>query len=506
MPPTRPPYSLGCHACRRMKVKCDEKKPQCGRCTKARRVCPGYRDTKQVVFRSMNAELASKAEAPRLPQAYAAIGTSSQADPTVSTTLVTFTPRLLTQPSEKWDAKATSHFLHNYSLAPTRDSPGYLGFLPDLLGSSSSDIGYLESAVLAAGSASLANITGLTHLERTAEKHYGETLRSPSAALEDPTKAGSDAALTCIIVLQIYEAIIGIRSLSCDPHAKGLMELLRLRGTSRHSTGGGDDLLRIIHSRVHMNSVGGLFPSRIDAEYDAEAVDFPPHQAELWRLIRATSERCAKARGVIPASGQGVFKSEVIKSLDHVLSSYLGLLHWQAAIPSSSSYQSYKPLALDGRGSQQEDFPGKYHVFKNIHHGATWISFWCTLVYALQTLVHVSSLPVVQQVLGLSWEQSWDLKTRLRDSVDEICACVPYMMADVDQSGLPTIGKDGKALGSFILLRGLYVAICVEEIASVQREYILRTLLRIAHIRGIKLALRPRNRWFSQHGSVERHC
>lgn len=153
----------------------------------------------------MNAELASKAEAPRLPQAYAAIGTSSQADPTVSTTLVTFTPRLLTQPSEKWDAKATSHFLHNYSLAPTRDSPGYLGFLPDLLGSSSSDIGYLESAVLAAGSASLANITGLTHLERTAEKHYGETLRSLSAALEDPTKAGSDAALTCIIVLQIYE-------------------------------------------------------------------------------------------------------------------------------------------------------------------------------------------------------------------------------------------------------------------------------------------------------------
>jgi hypothetical protein len=254
-----------------------------------------------------------------------------------------------------------------------------------------------------------------------------------------------------------------------------------------------------------LNSVGGLFPSRIDNEYDAEALDIHPHQAELWRLIRETSKRCVEAEGVIPASGRSVFKSEVIKSLDHVLSAYLGLLHWQATAPSNWSYQSYKTTTEDDHNSQQGTCAGKYHIFKSIHHGATWISFWCTLVYALQTLVHVSSLPALQQVFGPSWDQSWDLRTRLRDAVDEICACVPYMMADVDQSGLPTVGKASKALGSLILLRGLYVAVCVEELASVQREYILRALLRIAHVRGIKLALRPRNRWFSQHGSVEPH-
>ncbi|KAJ8128076.1 hypothetical protein O1611_g5560 [Lasiodiplodia mahajangana] len=446
----------------------------------------------------MNAELASKAETPRLPQGQTTVTTRNHASPT--TLRVSFTPRLLIQPSEKWNTRALSHFLHNYSCAPTRDSPGYLGFLPDLLRNGSSRAGYLESAVLAAGSASLANISGLTHLERTAEKHYGETLRSLSVALKSPAEASSDSALTCIIVLQTYEAITGIRTLSCNPHAKGLVELLRLRGSSRPGTSSGNDLLRIIHSRVHMNSVGGLSPSRIDAQ-DVKAVDLPPHQVKLWRLIREISQRCVDAQGAISIAGQSVFKSEVIKSLDHVLLAYLSLLNWQMDLPSTWSYQSYKTSAQDDHDTQQGDFPGKYHVFKNIHYGAMWISFWCTLIYALQTLVHVSSLSVVQHVFN----PGWDLRKRLRDAVDEICACVPYMMADVDQSGLPIIGKDGKALGAFLLLRGLYVAICVEEISSAQREYILRTLLRIAHAKGIKLALRPRDRWFSEHSSSESH-
>lgn len=302
------------------------------------------------------------------------------------------------------------------------------------------------------------------------------------------------------------QAIVGITSVSGDPHDKGLIQLLRLRGNARSGTDSENDLLRIIHGRVHTNSVGGLSPSQIEVGYDVEAVDIPTYQHELWRLIRETSQCCSEARGIISDSCKGVFKSEVIQSLDHVLSAYLGLLDWQATLPSSLVYQSCNIPGQDDLGLRQGTFQEKYHLFKNIHQGGTWITFWCTLIYALQTLVHISSLPLVQQILGHGWNQSWGFIRRLRDTVDEICACVPYMMVDVDQSGLPTIGKDGKALGSFFLLRGLYVASCVEEMASVQREYVMRTLLRIAHIKGIKLALRARSRLFSQHGCTESHC
>ncbi|KAI1279458.1 hypothetical protein F5Y07DRAFT_43785 [Xylaria sp. FL0933] len=494
---TRAPYSSGCHACRRMKVKCDENKPQCGRCTKARRVCPGYRDAKQIIFRSMNAELASKAKASRLAQTQTH-RTIAAPDHTRGIVSPSSTPLLLTQPSETWHDRAISYFLHNYSFAPTRDNSGYLGFLPDLLDSNSS-APYLKSAVLAAGSASLANITGFGYLERTAEKQYGETLRSISRVLQDPFEASSDAALTTIVVLQMYEAIAGLTSVTRDPHDKALIELSRLRSRARPGTGNGNALLSTIHFRIHINAVGGLCPSPIETEYDNKAAYFPTPQAELCQLMRETSRCCAEVQTRLLVPGKKFLKSEIIGSLDDLFSAYLCLLDWGASPLSGLSYQSCTIPSRHDHDSQPETFPGKYHLFKDIQHGAIWISFWCTVIYALQVLVYISSHPVLREYFIQGQHSSWQLRKRLYDTVDEICACVPYMLADVDQSGLPTVRRDGKALGCYFLLRGLYVASCVTGLTSVQREYMMKTLLRIAYGKGIKLALRPRNRWLNQH-------
>ncbi|KAI0975441.1 hypothetical protein F4678DRAFT_420282 [Xylaria arbuscula] len=493
---TRAPYSNGCHACRRMKVKCDERKPRCGRCTKARRVCPGYRDVNQVIFRSMNVGHASKAKASCLSQKRT-VSDITVSDHVGGIELTPFASRLLIQPSESWDSKAISHFLHNYAFAPTRDNPGYLGFLPDLLGKSPRTW-YLESAVLAAGSASLANITGLEYLERTAKKYYGETLLSISGALKDPLGASSDAALSAILVIQMYEAIAGITSVSRDPHDKGLIQLSRLRGNVQPSTDNGNALLRIIHSRLHNNAIGGLSPSPIGAEYDAEAVNVPTHQTELCRLMRETSQCCAEIQAMVLVSSKVVVKSEIIKSLDNLFSVYRCLIAWWAAAHSRHSYQSYKTPSRRDCDLRPDTFPVKYHIFKSLHQGGVWISFWCTLIHALQILVYASSLPALKQIFN-EGQQSWNLREQLCNTVDEICACVPYMMSDVDQSGLPTVGKDCKALGAYMLSRGLYVASCVAECNNVQREYMTKTFLRIAHGRGIKLALRPINRWLNQH-------
>ncbi|KAI1746833.1 hypothetical protein F4782DRAFT_523121 [Xylaria castorea] len=485
-PTTRLPYSLGCHACRRMKVKCDEEKPQCGRCMKGGRVCPGYRDANDVVFRPVNAELTPKSGTPVKSGALLA-------------EFMSFAPQLLTQPTERWEAKAVGHFLYNYSLAPTKYSPGYLGFLSDLL-TKEPGSRHLESGVLAAGYASLANITGLGHLKRAAEKHYGETLRSISMALKNPAEASSDALLTAIVLLQMYEAISNISLVPRDPHDRGLVELHRLRGNARSRTTAGEGLLQIIHGRLHSNSVGGLYPVRVDAELNFEGLNLSPSQVELWRLMREMSQSCSELQTTMSDPSGTVLKSVIVQSLDRVFSVYLHLLRWEVAQSHVWSYQSYKMFSHNENDSHQGAFPYRYHLFKHVSHGAVWIGFWCTIIYALQTLIHCSSLQDVQQLFSHEWHQTWDFGKRLCDAIDEICACVPYMMADVDQLGLPTVGKEGKALGSFLLLRGLYVAMCVEELTDLQSRYILNTLLRIAHVRGIKLALRPRTRWFARHG------
>ncbi|RYC65089.1 hypothetical protein CHU98_g1129 [Xylaria longipes] len=463
----------------------------------------------------MNAELTAKAKTSYLSRTQAARGTPNNSDRMLAKS-ISFAPRLLTQPAERWEMKAIAHFLYNYSLAPTKDSPGYLAFLPDLLCKDPSSR-YLESGVLAAGYASLANVTGLSHLERSAEEHYRETLQSISILLRNPAEASSDAALTTIVLLQIYEvgypremlnslyndysqAINNITLVPRDPHDRGLVELHKLRGDARSRTTTGKGLLRIIYGRVHFNSVGGLYPLQIDAELDFEGLNVNPPEVEFWRLMRETSQSCGQLRDTISDPSGTILKSDIIHALDRVYSVYIQLLRWQAAQSSDWSYQSCKICSQDDDDFYQGAFPYKYHVFKHVSHGAMWIGFWCTLIYALQTLIHASSLLDIQQIFGPKWHQSWDLSKRLRDAIDEICACVPYMMADVDQLGLPTVGKDGKALGSFFLLRGLYVALCAEELTSLQSHYILKTLLRIAHVRGIKLALRPRSRWFARHG------
>ncbi|KAI3325739.1 hypothetical protein HD806DRAFT_552992 [Xylariaceae sp. AK1471] len=485
--PSRFPYSLGCYACRRMKVKCDEEKPQCRRCTKAGRVCPGYRDVSQVVFRSMNAELSSKAETSYSSRTHAAIATPDHAGE-VSAAPISLAPRLLIQPSENWEMKATSHFLHNYSFAPTKDAPGYLEFLPDLLRRNSNSR-HLKSAVLAAGLASLANITSLGHLEHIAKKRYGETLKSISMALRDPIEARSDAVLAAVFLLQLCETISGTTSAQPDPHDKALEELLRLRRNDQPTEATCKDLLIVVHRRLQIASVIGLYSSKLNTEYNVGTLGLQPHQVELWRLMCETSQSCGKIRTMLSIPGERRFKSEIIKSIDQALSAYLSLLRWKETLPSGWMYRSCKTLARNDDDSYKETFPKMYHLFKHVHHAAVWIGFWTISMFVLQTLIHVLSLPSVNQIFTKEWHRSWDLRKRLRGVVDDICAAAPHMMADVDDLGLPTVGY-GKALGSYFLLPGLYVANRVDELTSTQRHYILKTLQRIAHLRGIKQALR----------------
>ncbi|KAI1360771.1 hypothetical protein F5Y08DRAFT_316630 [Xylaria arbuscula] len=494
---TRTPYSLGCHACKRMKVKCDEKKPHCGRCAKAGRLCPGYPDVKQVVFRSMNTRVASRGKSACSPskRSHPSTATADHARASASSSPP---PRLLIQPSEAWDARAISHFLYHFSSTSKNGAPGYLDFLSGLLAKNPS-APYLESAVLAAGSANLGNITGLAYLQQTAEKQYGRTLRCISAALKDPSQASSDAVLAAIIVLQIYEVIAGITRVSCDPHQRGLVELSRLRhGSPRPRAQSENSLLQIIHGRVHVNAIGGLSPSSIDVEYDVETVNVLPHEAELWRLMRRTSQCCVKTQVAISASCMSTLQSEAIKSLDDLLSVYLDLLRWRDTLPSTRAYQSCKTPTLDCTSHPGSNYPEKYHLFKDIQNGAMWISFWCIVIYALQVLVDASFLPYLEQFFAEGKYSTPNLRHRLYGAVDDICACVPYMLGDVDRLGLPIIGKDSKVLGAFFLLRGLYVASCVKDLRTRQREYMNTTFLRIAYGKGIKLALRPRTRWLAQ--------
>lgn len=61
-----PRPSTGCLQCRQRHVKCDETKPDCHRCLRLGRPCPGYRDTCGVIIQDVTAKIQAKYQRQRL--------------------------------------------------------------------------------------------------------------------------------------------------------------------------------------------------------------------------------------------------------------------------------------------------------------------------------------------------------------------------------------------------------------------------------------------------------
>jgi len=125
-----------------------------------------------------------------------------------------------------------------------------MSYLPGLLADTHGSLEdhHLHEAVLAAGCANLANVSGLSHLSGAARSHYGRALRTLATALSDPARACSDVTLSAIMMLQIYEVVSGSYT-AVDPHSDGLSELIRLRGLDKFQSPESKELLGMIQGR-----------------------------------------------------------------------------------------------------------------------------------------------------------------------------------------------------------------------------------------------------------------
>jgi hypothetical protein len=217
---SRPTYSTGCHACRKMKIKvrqslpkrsllplqlihllkCDETKPECNRCTRASRLCPGYRDASDVIFRPMNIsfKIGHTKALKRKDGHLNARKCNMQNTPPIT---------LSPNPSTDWEQQAEAYFFSNYVLENSHGSGGYLDFLPDLYRSAPLD-SCLRESTKAVSMASLANVTSIHHLNANSWKSYSKALRLVIIALDNETDAKSDHVLASLVLFQMLEVSV----------------------------------------------------------------------------------------------------------------------------------------------------------------------------------------------------------------------------------------------------------------------------------------------------------
>lgn len=224
---------------------CDQTRPACIRCTRIKRVCPGYRDVSSLLFRDESRAVARKANksaasssGPNSPSASSRL--VPQRSGTESPTLSLFHAGDAAEDEAEDEAASSSS-----SSAADTSSPGsgrdqvapfipanpfkldekfeatcfffdsfawiYSGVMQkcDLSGVSSSSTPLaqkaLANAISSVGMANISSIQRSKSLRMAAWREYAEALKWTNAAISDREQATEDATLASILCLSMFE-------------------------------------------------------------------------------------------------------------------------------------------------------------------------------------------------------------------------------------------------------------------------------------------------------------
>lgn len=255
--------SGGCKLCRARRIKCDEAKPACLKCLRAKRQCPGYRDPfegkirdetqatirkfkrtrivieKEQVLREEGLREREDADWSSGPERSPARGEEGEEEEDVRADVETWTSGYfqrrgrsstpqsasstgssgstgslnwihedyITTLSTPVEQQATCYLLADYVLVS--DSPGgrrgYFKFAYKILTRSERPSKCLLSAFKAVSFVALASRPGASHLVIEAESDYSKALREVNRAIQDPKQVKRDDTLAAVLLLAFYE-------------------------------------------------------------------------------------------------------------------------------------------------------------------------------------------------------------------------------------------------------------------------------------------------------------
>ncbi|KAF3765668.1 hypothetical protein M406DRAFT_217855, partial [Cryphonectria parasitica EP155] len=246
--------SRACKLCRVRRVKCDETRPHCLKCKKAKRECPGYRDPFEINLRDETQSTIRRAKA----AAEAQSGTRGARTRRKGTAARhPSSPPVLPGLQTPLDEQATCFFLSNFVLCPSsvQDSCLFNFVLKILEWDNLKDTPF-PMAFTAVSIASLAGRPNSRHLFPRSRIYYSTALVQLQEAIKDKDRAKKDTSLAAAILLSFYEG------LTCDDgdmkgwsnHLDGAKALLRIRGKDvvQNSSPEGLEMFQLVRSMTYM--------------------------------------------------------------------------------------------------------------------------------------------------------------------------------------------------------------------------------------------------------------
>ncbi|KAI1614931.1 hypothetical protein EDD37DRAFT_402492 [Exophiala viscosa] len=485
--------SRGCETCKRRRKKCDEARPVCNRCIKAKRTCLGYKPVSDLIFRTQRFDRGNNH--PIIQQLHTNNGHR--------VTVAIRRPPVLTLTewhTSEFEQTARDSFLQNYCIVPSDPSlsRGYLDGLPRLI-EHYGPLSELSRVLTIVAFASYGNKHRRPEVAEKAKILYFELLQSFRSSILNVRTSNIVGSLMTAVLLGLYEIISTHDSTSAahSTHTRGVCALL----SSSHSpfdinTGAQvfqmANPLRLSSAQLQqsLSSFGILcapVSSRPVQTLDSILLKTRPLHERMQRLMDADT--------IVPADEVHTLREEMELLADEYA-------QWPQNQPREWSPKTVGFADADSITSSI-CWQGKVEGYFDLYVSAVWNSYRKARLLYLERVIHFeehfrqdarrfdvhpTDLPRYHPSKGIPLQP---LFSQIQELATDVAASVPFHLTNSGKAWQFPLGGDaahfppGRSVGGLLLLHPLFVASKRSTVSPDLRAYFRKCLAWVATHMGI---------------------
>ncbi|KAJ5033612.1 uncharacterized protein L3040_008724 [Drepanopeziza brunnea f. sp. 'multigermtubi'] len=522
--------SRGCQMCRTRRIKCDETKPTCNQCAKSRRVCPGYKDDFDLVFR--NETQATERRARRsgnskrvaaqisfaTQQSAFSSSPKDESSPERLPTLIAPNPgveasralvptgglRTLQVPLE---IQAPNFFVNNFVIAPRHESRGYFDFLLPMLKNERPD-SHLQLAFGAVAMASLANrpnTRGQKHLFSQAVGQYTKALKATNLALQSAAHQKTDATLAAILMLGFFETVASERTsaMAWYSHVDGAVQLVKMRGKKQLRTKTGYSLFTAVRQQMLVSTLSGSKPLNMGTDWwtvDIERDRIGMFATRMSCRVAELRHELNNALSNFPRTPE--YFEHVADIMHRAEDLEKECQEWETSLPDEwrSRAVAWVDQVPGGDLTKAEVFPGRVDMYSDVTIANIWNQLRVVRLFISGIVVRCAAWICAPVDYRTTPEYAQAVRL-CGDLITDVVASTPYHLGwRVGQGGMLKSGDfasfeagDGgvtsaKAIGGFFMMWPLFSISNTDYISDSQRIWAKGRLVFVSEMLGLNHA------------------
>ncbi|KFY06749.1 hypothetical protein V492_07780 [Pseudogymnoascus sp. VKM F-4246] len=419
------PYrSAGCQTCKIRRIKCDETKPTCQRCTKSRRVCLERNDTKEATFSI------------HLENRYASGKTKRPRGPRSSLTVI--------RPEFDLPSRAVAYYL-NYYLHALAALPTVSACMSDCLIAwkvSRRECSMVDLAVSSLALAIFSRTQQHPPAAREAFLRYNRLLR---VAQEEITRKGVltcdeqgiDECLLAVVLMSRYETTMhrpanltskdSFSSFHSWSHNDGAMAILKVWHDKLSHNAPSSIIKQARRGMIR----SALLRNRPLPDWMRDGSRFGENNMALGFdgiLVRIVNLRHAfrslkQTKDLLRAEAEEL--NNAARELDEACQ------EWTAQIPGAWSYQPHS-ITEPNSGPTRDFYSSTVYVYAQPGYAAVWIQYFAARMLINSTRLRLLQLCCPSQFLDSTYQQQRrDCTSYLKAMADSLASTIPFSLGRI---------------------------------------------------------------------------